>query len=245
MVSKRRRVVTSASRPQIFAGRSCTARRARPRAVFRCSRCFDRAGDETARSGPPTDEPTRAGFPEAEFVVARRAPVPDQPSPTGNRSQVVDAGARRSTSRKNCAGSWLRTFGTERVLRGGLRVYSTYDPDLQRAAEQTIRTRSRRSPRRRRRAEALQGSLVALDPATGDVLALVGGRDFGRAHSIARPRPDGRPARPSNRSSTLPHSSAAMPRHYAARSRCADRRLGKLAARTASTRMSSTRCAAR
>ncbi len=69
-------------------------------------------------------------------------------------------------------------FGSERVLRGGLRVYSTYDPLLQRAAEQAIRARIAEIGKARRGAKRLQGSLVAIDPSTGDVVALVGGRNF-------------------------------------------------------------------
>lgn len=69
-------------------------------------------------------------------------------------------------------------FGNERVLRGGLRVYSTYDPALQRAAEQAIAKRVAQIAHANPRARDLQGSLVAIDPMTGDVLALVGGRRF-------------------------------------------------------------------
>ena len=69
-------------------------------------------------------------------------------------------------------------FGNDRVLRGGLRVYATYDPELQKAAEAAVRTRISNIVERRKAAKELQGSLVAMDPATGDVLALVGGRDF-------------------------------------------------------------------
>jgi 1A family penicillin-binding protein len=69
-------------------------------------------------------------------------------------------------------------FGLQRVLRGGLRVYSTYDPALQLAAEDAIGSRIAQISRARQRARDLQGSLVAIDPATGNVLALVGGRDF-------------------------------------------------------------------
>ena len=64
------------------------------------------------------------------------------------------------------------------MLRGGLRVYSTYDPVLQRAAEQAIRTRVAEIAKARPRAADLQGSLVAIDPANGDILALVGGRNY-------------------------------------------------------------------
>ena len=55
-------------------------------------------------------------------------------------------------------------FGSERVLRGGLRVYSTYDPLLQRAAEQAISARVAEIGKARRGAKRLQGSLVAIDP---------------------------------------------------------------------------------
>jgi len=57
-------------------------------------------------------------------------------------------------------------------------VYSTYDPELQKAAEDAITTRIAEIAKRRRAARDLQGSLVSIDASTGDVLALVGGRDF-------------------------------------------------------------------
>jgi penicillin-binding protein 1A len=72
----------------------------------------------------------------------------------------------------------VEQFGDDRVLRGGLRVYSTFDPDMQRAAEQAVANRIARIVKARPAARDLQGSLVAMDPATGDVLALVGGRNF-------------------------------------------------------------------
>jgi len=69
-------------------------------------------------------------------------------------------------------------FGADRVLRDGLRVYSTFDPELQRQAEAAVSTRIAEIAKTRRTAKDLQGALVAMDPATGDVRALVGGRDF-------------------------------------------------------------------
>ena len=71
----------------------------------------------------------------------------------------------------------FETFGVERVLRGGLKVHSTYDPRLQAAAEEAVATRVAQLRGRRPIAD-LQGALVAVDPRSGDVLALVGGRDF-------------------------------------------------------------------
>jgi penicillin-binding protein 1A len=76
-------------------------------------------------------------------------------------------------------------FGPDPVLRGGLRVYSTYDPDAQRQAESAITTRIAQIVKQRPAARDLQGSLVAIDPVSGDVRALVGGRDF-RASSFNR-----------------------------------------------------------
>jgi penicillin-binding protein 1A len=72
-------------------------------------------------------------------------------------------------------------FGAERVLQGGLRVHSTYDPKLQAAGEEAISARIAQIIKRRPRAADLQGSLVAVEPRSGDVLALVGGREFGES----------------------------------------------------------------
>lgn len=62
-------------------------------------------------------------------------------------------------------------FGAEAVFRGGISVSTTLDLKMQRAAEASV-------------AEALDreddpsAALVALDPKTGEILAMVGGRDF-------------------------------------------------------------------
>jgi penicillin-binding protein 1A len=82
-------------------------------------------------------------------------------------------------------------FGWERVYEGGLRVYSTIDLDMQKAADAAVANglaaidKRRASIAARRRAtiqaaepDPLQAALIALDPATGHVRAMVGGRDF-------------------------------------------------------------------
>jgi penicillin-binding protein 1A len=76
-------------------------------------------------------------------------------------------------------------FGADKVLRGGLRVYSTYDPAVQRQAEEAVTSRIAEIVKSRPAARNLQGSLVAMDAQTGDVRAIVGGRDF-RASSFNR-----------------------------------------------------------
>jgi penicillin-binding protein 1A len=82
----------------------------------------------------------------------------------------------------------VERFGATRMAEGGLRVYSTIDPVLQRAAERTVESgidaiEGRRGYPHAVRAMAngldyLQGALVAIDPHSGAVRALVGGRDF-------------------------------------------------------------------
>jgi penicillin-binding protein 1A len=71
-------------------------------------------------------------------------------------------------------------FGEERVYEGGLKVYTTIDIDVQRAADDEVQ-RALTALDRRRPGKAtgqLQAALVAIDPRSGEVRALVGGRDF-------------------------------------------------------------------
>jgi 1A family penicillin-binding protein len=88
----------------------------------------------------------------------------------------------------------VEKFGWQRVYQGGLRVFTTLDQRIQKAAEAAIekgledvegRRGFKHAPRsklpRVKEGEApeyLQGALVAMDPATGHVRAMVGGRDF-------------------------------------------------------------------
>jgi penicillin-binding protein 1A len=79
------------------------------------------------------------------------------------------------------------------ISTGGYRVHTTLDPSLQRAAAdalvrgaQDVEAREgyrypKMSAVPRERTDYLQGLVVALDPHTGDVRALMGGRDFGRS----------------------------------------------------------------
>jgi len=85
-------------------------------------------------------------------------------------------------------------FGWQRVYQGGLRVYSTIDMPMQIAADAAVAAglaslderRAAAAARRKRAAPAdeapLQAALIALDPATGHVRAMTGGRDFEASH---------------------------------------------------------------
>ena len=58
-------------------------------------------------------------------------------------------------------------FGIEKVLTGGLRVYTTLDSDVQRFAEQSVLKRLAELDKRRVQGEPLQAALVAIEPSTG------------------------------------------------------------------------------
>ncbi len=71
------------------------------------------------------------------------------------------------------------TYGPEVVTKGGLQVYTTLDPHLQDAAERAVKKGM--ASLARKNAHARNAALVALDPNTGEVLALVGSADFNNA----------------------------------------------------------------
>src|SRR3954470_22164768 len=96
----------------------------------------------------------------------------------------------------------VNRFGWQRVYQGGLRVYATIDMPMQIAAESAIANQieaveGRRAAWQGRRAasrttggkavaadpsDPLQAALVALEPTSGQVRAMVGGRDFDTSH---------------------------------------------------------------
>jgi 1A family penicillin-binding protein len=78
----------------------------------------------------------------------------------------------------------VKQFGWERLSEGGLKVYTTIDPAMQRAAEANVAKSIQEIELRRARrklaptGDQLEAALVAMDPTTGEVRAMVGGRDF-------------------------------------------------------------------
>lgn len=63
----------------------------------------------------------------------------------------------------------LPAYGADQVYRGGLKVYTTIDIKVQQKAEELIS----KMPH--------EAALVALDPSTGEILAMVGGRDYSKS----------------------------------------------------------------
>ncbi|MBI4422197.1 MAG: PBP1A family penicillin-binding protein [Elusimicrobia bacterium] len=86
-------------------------------------------------------------------------------------------------------------YSKERILKGGLRVRTTFDLDAQRSAQEALRSglASLRHELGASSGPALQGGLAAVRPADGAILALVGGSGFDfqnqlhRAADIRRP----------------------------------------------------------
>ncbi|HSR15975.1 MAG TPA: PBP1A family penicillin-binding protein, partial [Gemmatimonadales bacterium] len=104
------------------------------------------------------------------------------------QARVPEAAARRSArervrSRPHpqtlAEAPWFRDFVRQRLDREiaslparGASVFTTLDARLQRSANRAVAEGLRRSP------AGAQAALVALDPRTGDILAMVGGRDY-------------------------------------------------------------------
>jgi penicillin-binding protein 1A len=112
----------------------------------------------------------REAVAERPAIVRGANPVPSVPATTHFVEEV-----RRDLYAR---------LGADTVLRGGLRVETTLDAGLEAAAREALRRGIDAAERRRGRAPgsrsgpATEGALVALDVASGDVLALVGGYDF-------------------------------------------------------------------
>jgi penicillin-binding protein 1B len=103
----------------------------------------------------------------------------------------------------------VQKLGDRDFNREGLRIYTTLDPDLQRLAAEAVDSQmhaidalvDRKHARQKKLGEPYpypQVAVVALDPHTGQVLALVGGRSYGESqlnHAVAL-RPTGSTFKP-------------------------------------------------
>lgn len=71
----------------------------------------------------------------------------------------------------------IEDYGEEQIYRAGLTVETTLNWQMQQAAEQALREGLRKYGR----GSATQGALIAIDPQTGYIRAMVGGVDFARS----------------------------------------------------------------
>ena len=114
---------------------------------------------------------------DGEYARARRERVRTVASPGSGQDAPYFADAVRQELERRFDESALRS-------QEGVRIFTTLDRTLQRYAENAVARGLDRLessvPRLRRPSGAgrLQAALVALDPATGEIRALVGGRDY-------------------------------------------------------------------
>lgn len=113
-----------------------------------------------------------------QFDAARAEELPE--SPTRTRSGLasipfyVDRVLHELTS----------DYGIEEVKGRGLSIYTAIDLDWQNAAATQLEaglSRLEKSSRRLRREEPLEGAIIAVDVPTGEIRALVGGRNYSRS----------------------------------------------------------------
>jgi len=90
-------------------------------------------------------------------------------------------------------------YGEKMVEQEGLKIYTTLDLYKQRAAEEAIANRTKDYPEKY---GANNAALVAIDPKTGQILAMVGSRDYfddsidGQVNVATRPRQPGSSMKP-------------------------------------------------
>jgi penicillin-binding protein 1B len=138
---------------------------------------------------------------EAEVQDAKRVPLKlARASVTGNEAPYfVDM----------VKDHLLENYSEQDLLGSNYRVYTTLDPQLQRAAAAAIESgmknvdallaqkyeKTRKANAKKGRNEPVpqaQAALVAIDPRTGEIKALIGGRDYGQSqlnHALAHRQP--------------------------------------------------------
>ncbi|MBE5023649.1 PBP1A family penicillin-binding protein [Olsenella sp. DSM 107455] len=68
----------------------------------------------------------------------------------------------------------LQDFSSDTIAQGGLKVYTTLDPDMQKAAEKAVKNRIEAANN-----DDVNGALVAIDNSNGYIVAMVGGTNYG------------------------------------------------------------------
>ena len=92
---------------------------------------------------------------------------------TLNQGQVMDSQGTYPYFTDYVKQMLLDDFDQDTVFQGGLKVYTTLDPTTQAQADSAVSTRLEEFGN-----EELEAALVAIDPKTGYIKAMVGGRDY-------------------------------------------------------------------
>lgn len=112
----------------------------------------------------------------AEAEAAKRAPLPIQPNLTvGGAAPYFVEYIRQSVEER---------FGSSILYSGGLNISTSINDELQAYAEQAVKTGLMKIESRRKKSKVLppvQAALLAIEPATGHIRAMVGGRDFSQS----------------------------------------------------------------
>ncbi len=160
---------------------------------------------QSPSSYAPTVQPRRA-LARRAVVLQAMVSAGEIDQATADRARKAEVRLANALEIKETSGLYFKEqvrrelverFGWQRVYQGGLRVSTTLDPDLQAAAEKIVEKGLQEIEQRKGyaykpraaavtpvaskdsgRPDYLQAALVAIDPETGHVRALVGGRDF-------------------------------------------------------------------
>ena len=119
---------------------------------------------------------TRAGIiTQLQADEAAKEPLPVSPTTTvrGADSYIVEYIRQKIEER----------FGSSILYSGGLNIYTSINDRFQEFAKQAVKTglqqvEARHHHRSERLQPPLQGALIAIEPSTGHILAMVGGRDY-------------------------------------------------------------------
>ena len=135
-------------------------------------------------------------FKNTEKVTERRNQVLDSmveaqaiSGNQANEARKIPLELRKITSRKDLQGMpYFSQFAVDEVPKvindpealQHLRVYTTIDPDLQKAAYEIVNKRLEKLDKYfpKKPKGSLQAALVSIRPKTGEIVAMVGGRDF-------------------------------------------------------------------
>ena len=108
---------------------------------------------------------------EADAAVAARRPLGVTPRPAGAYYPAYLDFVRRTLR---------RDYHDEDLTQAGLAIYTSLEPRAQDAAERSLERELTRLDRLRKHGgEQLEGAVVVTTPQSGDVVAIVGGRDVG------------------------------------------------------------------
>jgi penicillin-binding protein 1A len=113
---------------------------------------------------------------QEQAEAAKQAPLPVQPAlPSGSASYFVEYVRQKVEDR----------FGSSILYSGGLNIFTTINDELQAYAEQAVRDGLDRIEARRSKKNSptapLQAAVIVLEPSSGHILAMVGGRDYSQS----------------------------------------------------------------